>query len=413
MLDNTEQDFDAPIRACTVSGDILKFNLLIEDMEALMGEDWGDLSFSEAFAFIGQPDAADMEFLAIALDAKDEGDADAIISLIRQAKTHNLPTIIVASDISSNFLHRLLRNGADEFVPYPLPKDELKAAVSKATAPKTIEPVPLQQPVVPSVNPSTKGKIVAVHGLAGGVGATTIAVNLAWEAATLNAKGPNLSVCLIDLDLQFGSTATYLDLERKVSVLEMWADTEIVDRDNFKQALSIYKDKLSVLTSPSDLVPLDLISSEDVARILDVAQSQFDLVVINMPQTLVTWTEVVLQEANIYLNLIDMDMRTAQNIIRLVSALQAENLPYNKLRYVLNRAPKFTDLNGKNRIKRLSDSLGISIEFFLPDGGKAITNSCDHGEPLALVAAKNPLRKEMLKLVKAILDEVEVFAQAA
>ena len=148
-------------------------------------------------------------------------------------------------------------------------------------------------------------------------------------------------------------------------------------------------------------------------RILDIARAQFDIVIVNMPQTLVTWSEAVLNEANIYLNLIDIDMRTAQNIIRLVSALQAENLPYNKLRYVLNRAPKFTDLNGKNRIKRLSDSLGITVEFSLPDGGKTVVNACDHGEPLGLASPKSPLRKEIVKLLKAILDEIEFVAKAA
>lgn len=412
MLENTDQDYDTPIRACTVSSDILKFDLLIEDMEALLGDAWGDLSFSEAHSFVGQADATSLEFLAIALNTQDEADADAIIELIRKAKHNDINTIIVANNITPNFLHRLLRNGANEFVPYPLPKDELKTAVQNANAAKVVTPIPQPQPMAAAPR-AAQGKLVAIHGLAGGVGATMLAVNLAWEAATLNPKGPNAKVCLLDLDLQFGSAATYLDLERKSSVLEMWADTEIVDADNFKQALSSYKDKLSVLTSPNELVPLDLITSEDVMRILDIARAQFDIVIVNMPQTLVTWSEAVLNEANIYLNLIDIDMRTAQNIIRLVSALQAENLPYNKLRYVLNRAPKFTDLNGKNRIKRLSDSLGITVEFSLPDGGKTVVNACDHGEPLGLASPKSPLRKEIVKLLKAILDEIEFVAKAA
>ena len=413
MLVKQDQIEEDQIRACTVSSDILKFDLLIEDMEMLMGEDWGDLSFGEATAFIQQDEARALEFLAIALDQTDENDADAIVQLVRTANEKGISIILVADNISPKFLHRLLRNGADEFLPYPLPKDELQGALDEIKRKsQTVSEVSQIQPQ-PQPEAIKSGKIVAVHGLAGGVGASTLAVNLAWEAATQNPKGPNPKVCLLDLDLQFGSVATYLDLDRKQSIAEMWSDTEVIDGENFKQALSKYKDTLSVLTSPNDLVPLDLISGEDLMRVLTIAKSQFDVIVINMPQTLVTWTETVLEEAHVYLNIIDMDMRTAQNIIRLVSALQAENLPFNKLRYILNRAPKFTDLNGKNRIKRLSESLGIAIEFSLPDGGKPVTQACDHGEPLGLAAPKSPLRKEIVKLVKAIFDEVEIDAKAA
>jgi pilus assembly protein CpaE len=104
----------------------------------------------------------------------------------------------------------------------------------------------------------------------------------------------------------------------------------------------------------------------------------------------------------VYFATIEMDMRSAQNTLRLKRALQSEGLPFDKLRFVLNRAPKFTDLSGKSRVKRLADSLDIQIEVQLPDGGKQIVQSGDHGTPLAQSAAKNPLRKEIAKLAASL-----------
>jgi pilus assembly protein CpaE len=104
-------------------------------------------------------------------------------------------------------------------------------------------------------------------------------------------------------------------------------------------------------------------------------------------------------------------MRSAQNTLRLKRALQSEDLPFDKIRFVLNRAPGFTDLNGKSRVNRLAESLGILIEVLMPDGGKAITQSADHGTPLMESNAKNPLRKEILKLAKSVHD-VNVAAAA-
>jgi pilus assembly protein CpaE len=100
--------------------------------------------------------------------------------------------------------------------------------------------------------------------------------------------------------------------------------------------------------------------------------------------------------------MIELDMRSAQNVLRLKRALQSEDLPFEKLRFALNRAPKFTDLNGKSRVKRMAESLGISIDLQLPDGAKQVPQGADHGLPLAMSAPKNPLRKEIAKLAASL-----------
>ena len=78
----------------------------------------------------------------------------------------------------------------------------------------------------------------------------------------------------------------------------------------------------------------------------------------------------------------------------------------------MNRSPKFTDLNGKSRVKRMAESLDIQIEVLMPDGGKQIVEANDHGVPLAEIAAKNPLRKEIQKLAKSVHEVNEQAAQA-
>jgi pilus assembly protein CpaE len=161
------------------------------------------------------------------------------------------------------------------------------------------------------------------------------------------------------------------------------------------------------------MLPLDIISSEDINRVLSMARKHFDYVVIDMPSTLVQWSEAVLHSAHVYFAIIELDMRSAQNTLRFKRALQSEELPVEKLRYVINRAPKFTDLSGKSRVKRMSESLNISIDVHLPDGGKPITQSADHGLPLASSAPKNPLRKEIAKLAISIHALNNKEAQAA
>jgi len=401
-----------PIVACTVSRDVQNFDLLIEDMETALGESWGDLGFAEALAFFGQPEAESLEFVALAIDGEDEDNLVLMGEIITQAKARNIKVILIAEDVTPASLHQLLRKGADEFVPYPLPEQELQSAIERISAVEP-DPVQKQQSAHPlQSGPSKEGAMIVVHGLAGGSGATTLAVNLAWELAAMSPEGQP-SVCLMDLDMQHGSVATYLDLPRREIIYEMLSDTDSMDEEIFGQALLSYEDRLQVLTSPLEMIPLDILTPEDIQRLIDMARSHFDYVVVDMPKTLVQWSETVLQASHVYLATMELDMRSAQNALRMKRALQSEDLPFAKIRFALNRAPKFTDLSGKSRVKRMAESLGISIDLQLPDGGKQVTQGGDHGLPLASSAAKNPLRKEIAKLAQSLHELGSNQAEAA
>lgn len=404
----------APIMACTISRDVQNFEMLIDDMEQELGENWGDLSFEDAPLFLDQPDAATLEFVAIAVDSQDETDLSRISDIIRQAKTRDIKVVLIAHNVGPIALHQLLRLGADDFVPYPLPDGALHDAIERmrkpvppaaAAAPASVVAEDEARAQVPTFKAKgdRDGVLLPVHGMAGGVGATTFAANLAWELANVTkTDGPR--VCLVDLDLQFGAVSTSLDLPRRDAVFEILSDTAGVDSEAFLRGMLTFNDKLHVFTAPPDMLPLDMVTAEDIGRVLDMALANFDFVIVDMPTTIVSWTETVLNRAHVYFALMELDLRSAQNILRLVRALKAEGLPHEKLRYILNRAPRFTDLSAKSRVKRMAESLDITIEVQLPDGGHQVTQANDHGLPLAESAAKNPLRREVQKLAKSLYD---------
>lgn len=408
----------AAILACTVSRNVHDFDLLIEDMEAALGDAWGDLTFDEARAFLDQPDAEELEFFAVAVTAEDASDLGQVGELIVACKGRNVHTIVVAQDLSPAALHELLRLGADDFVPYPLAEGALHDAIARMRDARSVRSAadpavvlgdrPAQDDArsaapAPTAAPRMSGKsaVFAVQGLAGGTGASTLAVNLAWELANIDkAKAP--SVCLMDFDLQAGTVSTYLDLPRRDMVIELLQEAQTMDVDAFRQALLGYENKLSVFPAPPELLPLDLVGPEEVEALLNLATQCFDIVIVDMPHTLVMWTETVLQRADVYFATMELDMRSAQNAMRFLKALRSEGLPVEKLHFVLNRAPGMTDLNGKGRVRKLAESLGVKISTQLPDGGKPVAQAGDHGEPLAETAKKNALRREIVKLADGL-----------
>lgn len=397
----------APIVACTISRNVQNFDLLIEDMESELGESWGDLTFEDAGLFLRQPDSDGLEFVAIAMGEEDETEISTIAEIIKAAAAKRIKVIVIAEEVSPIALHQLLKLGAQEFVPYPLPDGALRDAIDRMRR----APAAVEAGAAKKTAGDRNGIILPVQGIAGGTGATTFAVNLAWELANIEKEG-GARVCLLDLDLQFGSASTYLDLPRREAVLELLSDTAAADNDSFMQALLTFQDRLHVLTAPAEMLPLDIIGQEDVDRILKFARTNFDYVVIDMPSSVVGWSETVLNASHVFFTMLELDMRSAQNTLRLLRALKSEELPYERLRFVLNRAPGFTDVTGKSRVKRLAESLDIKIEVQMPDGGKVIRDACDQGLPLAQSAAKSALRKELHKLAQSI-HELNVSAAAA
>lgn len=407
----------APILACTVSRNVHEFALLIEDMEAELGEAWGDLTFAEAQGFLHQPEAAALEFMALALTPADEADLGMLGALIQSAKERDVRCIVVAHDLKPASLRELLRLGAEDFVPYPLCEGALHDAIARLRheppAAKTLrvvpaapaaEAAPVRNTHAPAeIAPRLGGAaaVFAVQGLAGGTGASTLAVNLAWELANID-KHNSPSVCLIDLDLQCSTISAYLDLPRRDLVVELLQDARGMDVDAFKQALLGYEGKLSIFPAPPEILPLDLIGPEEVDALLNFATQCFDVVIVDMPHTLVMWTETVLNRADVFFTTMEMDMRSAQNAMRFLTALRAEGLPVEKLNFVLNRAPGMMDMTGKGRVKKLAESLGVKLSTFLPDGGKPVMQAGDQGQPLSEAARKNALRREIVKLAKGL-----------
>jgi pilus assembly protein CpaE len=384
----------APLRACVVARDAAAFGQLAAELEVEMGNDWGFAGLDEASLVLADPAAVEIEVVVLAIAADDASDLPLFAEIVRSAHDLGHPLLLVADGVSPMHLHELLAQGADGFVPYPLPPGALAAAIARMTRAAPPDPHYDRR----QSDPDHQGVVLPVQGMAGGVGATTFAVNLAWELTTVDKAAPP-RVCLLDFDLQFGGCATHLDLPRREAVIELLTQTATMDREVFEQALLPYRDRLSVLTAPADLVPLDLVAPDDVARLVAMARSSFDYVVIDMPATFVMWTETVLQAAHIYFALIELDLRSAQNVLRITRALGAEELPVDRLRFVLNRAPGW---GGAGRIARMTESLDIALEVRLPDGGRSVRDAGDNGEPLAIGQKRNPLRRQIARLAAQV-----------
>ncbi|MGB0411857.1 MAG: AAA family ATPase, partial [Pikeienuella sp.] len=363
---------------------------------------WIVAPFNAAAQTIQAAAAAVGDYFVIGVQQDTEADVQAAAELINTAREAGLKVVLLAEALSPVSMHALMRAGADDFAPLPLPGSALADCIRGMN----------DSPVVRSGGGrARKGLLYPVYGAAGGVGASTFAVNLAWETALLTVKSDQ-KVAVLDFNFQYGSVATYLDLARREAIYELLSDTSTMDEEGFSQALTTYGGRLGVLTAPMDALPLDIITPDDVMSMLALARANFDYIFIDMPQTLAHWSDLLLQESEMFFALMESDMRSAQNMLRFIRAVKAEELPLEKVAICLNRAPSFSDLSGKSRATKLEKSLGATFAHKLPDGGKQVAAACDQGSPLAQAAKGNALRKEVRKVAQSVVSAAEAMAKA-
>ncbi|MEM7744869.1 MAG: AAA family ATPase [Pseudomonadota bacterium] len=378
-----------------------EFEALTGDFDAEFGPaNWTDVRHENAERVLERTlDGTDFAIIAISSD--DPSDVNSTAALIRRARGAGLLVLLVVGDLSSRSIHRLMREGVTEFTPYPDADGALADAISRLRLQLNAPNLPLGPGVAP---PQRQGMVITTYGAAGGVGASTFAVNLAWEIA-LATKKTGRRVALLDFNFQYGSIATYLDVPRREAVYELVSEAASLDQTGLTQALSVYQGKLHVLTAPRDALPLDIVTPSDVQAIIKLAREAFDFVLIDMPQSLMNWSEQVYAASDVFYAVMELDMRSAQNMFRFLRTLKAEDMALDKIQFVLNRAPGLTDLSGKARVKRVSRSLGIEYSVLLPDGGRTVVNACDQGVPLAGTAKSNPMRKEIARVAKALVEQ--------
>ena len=373
--------------ALVFSGNFLAADALIKDLDTQFGEDqWLEVPAGDAENMLSIASTED-SFVIVALSSDEAEAVSATAQLIRQAREYGLTVLLIVGDISPRTIHQIMREGVAEFAPYPEPAGALMDAIDRLRLARTSGNLPA---ITTTGAPRRLGKVVAFYGVAGGVGASTFAVNFAWEM-TLRTRREGRRVALLDFNFQYGSIATFLDVPRREAVYELVSEASNLDQTGLTQALSTYKDKMHVLTAPRDALPLDIVSPSDVDAIINLSRESFDYVVIDMPQALMNWSEKVYAAADDFYAVMEVDMRSAQNMYRFLRTLKAEDMNLNKLRFVLNRAPGLTDLSGKARVKRVAESLGITFLHQIPMAASrsSIAATRAHRSPRARARARS------------------------
>lgn len=215
------------------------------------------------------------------------------------------------------------------------------------------------------------GRISAVVGAKGGVGASTIAQNLAWRVA-LERCGP---VMLADLDLPFGTAALNLDLEPTLGIVEQTMDPERLDEALLERTLIPRGKYLQVLPASARMQEIEFPDIAAIVKLLDLARKMFPITVLDLPHLQSHWMKTVLANADDVVIVAAPDLANLRNTKCMVESFR-QSRP--------NDAPPKLVLNQLGIAKRA----GISPSDFSRAVGVDVTAQIDF-DPVAFVTAAN------------------------
>jgi pilus assembly protein CpaE len=310
------------------------------------------------------------------------------------------------SKASLAMAHTLMRAGVAEVVPDTLADDEIDSIVARLSMPRRLS----LAPVTPR-----EGQVIAVAKARGGIGATTLAVNLA-DAMTRRprrfgrAAETGRHVALVDLDLQFGAVAGFLDLPPSDAFYRVAREHFDPDAVFLDQSVVTLPGGLAVLTAPEGFMPVTSVTPEQIRALVQRLRQKYDFVVIDLPQVMVDWLTPVLEAASRVFVVTGLSVPFIQQSRRLIDFYKDQN-PALEVEIVIGKEKK--PLLGSRRQTEAEKALGQKFRHWLPREERVAGDAMDQGRPLSQSAPGSALGKSIARMAAEILKAAETPAAQA
>jgi pilus assembly protein CpaE len=291
-----------------------------------------------------------------------------------------------------DYVKKSMVAGARDYLVKPFSNEELLRTVKKIYQQESRRRSAVEAKGLPKTAPQT----VALFSTKGGVGKTTLAVNLAVALQQLAGK----RVVLADLDLQFGDIAALLNLLPRQTIAQMVQEPGPLDGDLLQNYLIYHLSSgISLLPAPVRPEYADLVTPQHIEQILKLLQQRFDYVLADTSSYLDENLLAALDVAKLILMVLGPDLLTLKEAKLALEVLQSLGLK-DKVRLILNRA--FPDFG--LRRKDVERTLKIPIMAQIPFAGKVVVGSVNKGVPFMLTNPASAVAESVEKLAHQLLS---------
>jgi pilus assembly protein CpaE len=306
------------------------------------------------------------------------------------AEDTRLIAIGAVNDI--NVYREMIEAGISEYLIKPVTDKSLGNALARADERKSHAAA--TEPESKQAADSGKRSLVAVLGTRGGVGASTVAMNLAWLMANEHKR----ETMLLDLDLQCGTIALALDVEPSHGLREVLDNPARIDSLFISSVAVKCGDRLTVMAAEEAVDDDVHYNTTSVSMLLDELRRQAHSVIIDLPRSAAAARGVVLSVATEILVVTDLTLAGLRDAIRLHTMIQ-QVAPSARVLFVANRDGGREGTVSKSEFEK---ALGRSIDFVLPEDAKANQAAANAGKPVVAAAANSKVSSVLKTIASGI-----------
>jgi len=353
-------------------------NMLL-DMDMIWLE--AECSRYEFFADVVAQTNPDIGLVAI------DDDPEKALELVTRLATAspNCSVLVVSSSNDGSLILQALRAGAKEFLTQPVRIEDLLAALGRIG----------ERRLGHGENRPRGSQVIAVAGAIGGVGTTSLAVNL----GCILAQNTQNSVALIDMDLCLGDADVFLDTIPDYTLVDVAQNVTRLDFTLLKRSLTKHSSGLYLLPRPVQLEDVALITPEDMQRVVGLLKATFTHLVLDLSKGYSALDLIALEMADQILLTTQLDLPCLRNVVRLIMSFGNMDDLADKVKIVVNRVGLE---NGQITLKKAEETIGKKIFWQLPNDYRTMIEARNNGVPLIENSPKAAITQSLTAMARAL-----------
>jgi pilus assembly protein CpaE len=336
-------------------------------------------------------------------------DMDGITATEQLASTAPGSAVVMMSvQGEADYLRRSMLAGAREFLVKPFSSDELTASIRQVSSREREKQsrIGVPSPAAGATAAGTgfaaggaDGQVIAVFSPKGGVGRTTVAVNLAVAAATELGR----KVVVVDGSLQFGDVGVLLNLNPKSKSIaelipEMDAGGEI---DSINTFIIDHPSGIRALLAPPSPEMAEMITPAGMKRVLEALRRDHDVVIVDCTAYFNDTTLAILDTADVILTMLSLEITSIKNIRLFLEVTEQLGYDQRKVRLVLNRADSTLGI----RVSDAEHSIGRKVDETIVSDGRSVVYALNRGVPFFQSNREAQVSQDILRLARSVIGD--------
>lgn len=324
---------------------------------------------------------------------------DGIEAAEKISLAHPTIGIIVLSDTSdSSELKKAMLAGAGDFIfKGGMQESDLAQAVRRLSVTQKARAASFDGLKSSNMNSKNRGpQVVTLFGAKGGAGKTTMSVN----TAVAIARETKRKVVMLDLNLQFGDVASYLNIQPRRTIAEFVQERNKWDSQLLNSYLIPHSSGIKILAAPLRPEDAELVTPEHVERIISILRESFDYIIIDSPPYISDVLLTALDTSNQIILIMSMDLPAVKNVklsLNLLDTLHHSG----KTKLVINRGGRQFGVD----IRDVEKTIDFLASCEIPSDGNVVVNAANKGIPFVLSHSQVPVSRAVETLGQMIIQD--------